>query len=80
MSWDGIKRRSEDDGTENPGIILGRIDERVKSSLDKLDAHIKHFEIHVEDDKKNFSGLYKTAYIGSGIIMTIQFIILVLKH
>lgn len=72
MSWDGMKRRAEDNGGESPDIVLARIDERVKSMNIKLDTHIISFNTHTEDDKKNFGGLYKIAYIGVGILVVVK--------
>lgn len=72
MTWDGMKRRSEDNGGESPDIILARIDERVKAMDTKLDGHMTKFDLHTEDDKKNFGGLYKIAYIGVGILVVIK--------
>lgn len=72
MVWDGVKRRAEDKGSESPEIILARIDERVKAMDSKLDTHISKFDIHTEEDKTNFSGLYKIAYIGVGIVVILK--------
>lgn len=52
--WDGIKRRSEDNGGESPEVILARIDERVKNMNQKLDSHVDTFKTHVEEDKGSF--------------------------
>lgn len=80
MSWDGIKRRSEDDGGEAPETILARIDERVKNINEKLTLHMTSFEIHKKDDDKNFGGLYKLVYAGGGIFGFVSFLIMVFKH
>lgn len=79
MSWDGIKRRSEDSGGENPEIILARIDERVKNMNDKLTVHMVSFEEHKKEDDKNFNGLYKLAWMGGGVVSFISFLILIFK-
>lgn len=57
MSWDGIKRRAEDSGGENPEIILARIDERLKSMNEKWNSHIKEFDKHVGEDETSFKTL-----------------------
>ena len=74
MPWDGIKRRSEDKGIESPEAVLARIDERTQNINEKLVAHMVSFEVHKVDDDKNFRGLYKTVYIGVGIVLALQFV------
>jgi hypothetical protein len=80
MPWDGIKRRSEDNGGESPETILARIDERLKNMNEKLLVHIVSFEEHRKEDEKNFAGIYKLVWIGCGILGAVQFIILAVKH
>lgn len=80
MTWDGMKRRSEDSGGESPDAVLARIDERVKSIKNDLSSHLEDFKKHKEDDTKNFAGLYKNQYIGYGVILAINFVILFFKH
>lgn len=80
MTWDGIKKRAEDNGEENPEIILARIDERVKNMNEKLTVHIVSFEEHRKEDDKNFGGIYKLVWIGVGVIGAVQFLILALKR
>lgn len=72
MVWDGIQRRKTDSGTETTEMVLARIDERTKNLDFKINTHITHFDLHVEDDKKNFAGLYKIAYVGIGIMVVIK--------
>ena len=79
MSWDGIKRRAEDNGMESPEVILARIDERTENMEGNFNKHVENFDKHVEKDEKNFAGLYKWVFIGVGIISTLQFFILA-KH
>lgn len=80
MVWDGIKRRSEDSGSENPEIILARIDERVKNINEKFTVHMVSFEEHRKEDEKNFSGIYKLVWAGGGIFGFVSFLVLVFKH
>lgn len=80
MSWDGIKRRSEDNGGENPEIILTRIDERVRNMNEKLTLHMVSFEEHRKEDDKNFAGLYKWVFIGVGVVGALQFVVMAVKH
>lgn len=79
MTWDGVKRRAEDSGSELPEVILARIDERVKNINEKFEDHSKDFNEHKKDDLKNFAGLYKWLWIGTGAISCLQFLILA-KH
>lgn len=80
MVWDGIKRRAEDSGNESPDVILARIDERTKYMKEDLEKHVNNFNDHKSEDTKNFAGLYKWVWIGTGIIGSIQFLILAIKH
>lgn len=80
MVWDGLRKIAQDQGRESPEIILARIDERVKNMNDKLLLHIVSFEEHKKDDDKNFGGLYKTVYTGVGIVVAIQFVLLLTHH
>lgn len=80
MTWDGIKRRAEENGEEGPEVILARIDERVKNMNEKLIFHMVSFEEHKKEDDKNFSGLYKFAYIGVGAVGLLEILISVFKH
>lgn len=80
MVWDGIKKRAEDNGSESPDVILGRIDERVKNMNEKLTFHMVSFEEHKKEDDKNFNGLYKIAWGGAGIFGFVSFLILIFKH
>ncbi len=79
MTWDGVRRRSEDNGRESPEAILARIEERVNNISDKMTLHMVSFEEHRKEDDKNFAGIYKWVFIGVGIIGTLQFI-LSFKH
>jgi len=79
MPWDGIKRRLQDEGKEEPEVILARVDERVKNMNEKVTLHMVSFEEHKKEDDKNFAGLYRLVWIGVGILGTFQFIILAIK-
>jgi hypothetical protein len=79
MPWDGIYKRATDKGQEPPEVLLARIDERTENINEKLVAHMVSFETHKVDDDNNFKGLYKTVYMGVGIVLAIQFVILVFK-
>lgn len=80
MPWDGVRRRSEDNGSESPDTILARIDERVKNMNDKLTTHMIDFTVHKKEDDNNFKGLYKIAWGGGGIFAFVSFLILLFKH
>ena len=71
---EGWGRRMEDKGQDSPQTMLARIDERTKNMNEKLIAHMVSFEVHKVDDDKNFRGLYRTVYIGVGIVLALQFV------
>jgi hypothetical protein len=82
--WDGMKRRAEDGGNESPDVVLARIDERVKSGVDKVSGLVNEFQKHVKDDEEAFKAIRDQAgkhamyiYMGMGILTALQFL---LKH
>lgn len=77
---DQFRRRAEDRGEESAQIILGRIDERLQNLTHKLDSHLEKYDDHVSQNDRDIRGLYKNQYIGYGIIISFNFIILFFKH
>ena len=69
----------EKDG-ELCSAILARIDERLKNMNDKLRTHLSDSHDYFIKNDLDVRGLYKTQYIGYGIILAINFIILLIKR
>lgn len=68
------------DNRESSYTILARMEERQKGLIEKVEKHLLHYETHCIQNDRDIHGLYKTAYIGTGIILTLQFVILFIKH
>ena len=61
---------------ESQGIVLARIDERVKSINEKMTFHMASFEEHKIDDSEKFDSVNKWVWIGVGIVGTLQVLVL----
>lgn len=73
-------RRSDDHGGESAQTILGRIDERLQNLTQNLNEHLRKYDEHVVQNDKDIRGLYKNQYIGYGVILALNFLILFFKH
>ncbi len=62
MNWDGTTERREK-ATDHDNLIV---------MLNILTTLARNFELHVEDDKKNFKVLFRAYYIGLGAIGVIN--------
>lgn len=62
MSWDGkTERRQSNNDHDN-----------ITRMITILDNHVKNFDTHTLEDKKNFDFLNKTVWIGFGALGTIE--------
>lgn len=75
-----MESRNRHDGDESNYTILIRMEERQKNLILKVEEHLINYKNYCEQNDKDVRGLYKTAYIGTGIILTLQFVILFYKH
>lgn len=77
---DQFRRRAEDIGQESAKEILARIDERTRVLIKNLDEHLIKYDKYVTSNDSDIRGLYKTQYIGYGVLIAFNFLVLLFKH
>lgn len=65
MSWDGITERRKSPSDHD----------NLTRALVILETHVKNFESHIIEDKKNFAILFRAYWFTIGAIFFLEFLI-----